>query len=374
MTFKRTIFWTHLAVGVVTGLVVLFLSVTGILLTYERQIVDALEHDGASSGDPVLSADQLADRASEITGGKATGVVFLPDAQSPVTVKIGRRQAGLLDPYTGEELEGASVTREFFHTVTALHRWLALEGAGREAAAAAIGAANLAFLFMVISGVYLWLPKRWNWRVLKMNSWFKGNYPNNKARDYNWHHVIGIWCFVPLFFVICTAVVFSYSWANTMVYSFYGEEAPTRGGPRGTQAQKTDNVKPTFNGGLDLQALLVKAKTHDNNWQRITLLIPKENSSAVSFTVDTGTGGQPQKQTTITLNRKLGELVNQNSFGDRSAGQQTRVIIRFLHTGEVLGLFGQTLAGLASLGACFLVYTGLMLAYRRLLAPVLARR
>jgi uncharacterized iron-regulated membrane protein len=42
--------------------------------------------------------------------------------------------------------------------------------------------------------------------------------------------------------------------------------------------------------------------------------------------------------------------------------------MRFTHTGEVLGFWGQTLAGLVSLGAAVLVYTGLLLSLRRLLA------
>lgn len=374
MSLKRTIFWAHLAVGVVAGLVVLFLSVTGVLLTYERQIVNMLEQNGVSSGSPALSADQLTVRAKEITQGKATGVVFLNDAGAPVAVNIGRNQAGLLDPVTGDPLAGAPATREFFHTITALHRWLALEGANRKTARAVIAAANVAFLFILLSGVYLWLPKRWTWRMIKINLFFKSNYPTSKARDYSWHHVIGIWCLIPLFFVVTTAVVFSYDWANRLVYSYYGENAPKRRGPGGAQDQQSENVEIGLNEGLDLQKLLEQAKTYDPNWQRITLQIPQENFSAVNFTVDTGTGGQPQKQTTVVLDRAQGGIVKENFFSDNSPGQQTRIIIRFLHTGEVLGFLGQTLAGLVSLGSCFLVYTGLLLAYRRLIVPVLARR
>jgi len=42
-----------------------------------------------------------------------------------------------------------------------------------------------------------------------------------------------------------------------------------------------------------------------------------------------------------------------------------RPILRFAHTGEVLGIPGHTLAGLVSLGAPFLVWTGLSLSLRR---------
>jgi uncharacterized iron-regulated membrane protein len=39
--------------------------------------------------------------------------------------------------------------------------------------------------------------------------------------------------------------------------------------------------------------------------------------------------------------------------------------MRFAHTGEVLGLPGQTVAGIVSAGAVVLVWTGFALAWRR---------
>ena len=39
MKLRSLIFWPHLIAGTVAGLVILLMSVTGILLTYERQLV-----------------------------------------------------------------------------------------------------------------------------------------------------------------------------------------------------------------------------------------------------------------------------------------------------------------------------------------------
>lgn len=47
-----------------------------------------------------------------------------------------------------------------------------------------------------------------------------------------------------------------------------------------------------------------------------------------------------------------------------------RAYLRFAHTGEVFGLARQTIAGLASLGAVVLGYTGLSLPIRRRRARV----
>ncbi len=53
------------------------------------------------------------------------------------------------------------------------------------------------------------------------------------------------------------------------------------------------------------------------------------------------------------------------TFSSNSRGRQLRTILRFAHTGEVLGLPGQTIAGIASAGGAVLVYTGLALSLRR---------
>ena len=49
-------------------------------------------------------------------------------------------------------------------------------------------------------------------------------------------------------------------------------------------------------------------------------------------------------------------------------------MLRFAHTGEVLGLPGQAIAGLVSLGGVVLVYTGFALSYRRFVAWCARRR
>lgn len=52
-------------------------------------------------------------------------------------------------------------------------------------------------------------------------------------------------------------------------------------------------------------------------------------------------------------------------FSSMTLGRRLRMVLRFAHTGEGVGLAGQTVAGLVSAGASALVYTGLALTWRR---------
>ena len=39
-TVKRWVFWTHLILGLVAGIFIFLMSLTGFLLTYERQFIE----------------------------------------------------------------------------------------------------------------------------------------------------------------------------------------------------------------------------------------------------------------------------------------------------------------------------------------------
>lgn len=377
MKAKRILFWSHLVSGVSVGLVVFILSLTGVLLTYERQIIDLAERsfyvDPTFAGSP-LDIDALALAARESSpSSRDLSLVIKHNDRAAATIQKGRNGQLLMNPYTTEILgEGAIKTRAFFHWITNFHRWFALDGDGRSIGKAITGASNLLFLFIILSGLYIWLPKIWKWPFFRMNLVFKRNLPNAKARDYNWHHVLGIWSLIPLFFIITTGSVFSYNWASNFVYQVYGEQAPVRGGPRdgGATTSRTSATVPQNTELLSLQSLYDIATEYDPDWNRISMSLAPTNLPTAQFTVDTGTGGQPTKTTTLTISRADGSMTNTRNFSSLSAGQATRAYIRRLHTGESLGFIGQTIAGLASLAACFLVYTGLALAYRRLLQPL----
>ena len=89
----------------------------------------------------------------------------------------------LVDPYTGAIIgEPPTGLRTFFRVMTTWHRYLALEGASRATGKALTGAANLMFLFIVLSGMYLWLPRVWTWIQFKNVLWFRRGLAGEGAR------------------------------------------------------------------------------------------------------------------------------------------------------------------------------------------------
>jgi uncharacterized iron-regulated membrane protein len=174
--------------------------------------------------------------------------------------------------------------------------------------------------------------------------------------------------------VVATATVFSYPWANDLVYRVVGEQPPRQGG--GSPQPEAAVVAPdgTAIDRLGYDALLARAATH-GEWRTLTLNIPPDaDAPTVRIGIDEGNGGQPYLRHTLTLDASTGSVETWAPFSSQTTGRKARLWIRFLHTGEALGLIGQTIAGLVSLTSVLMVWTGLALAWRRLVQPLFRRK
>jgi len=218
------------------------------------------------------------------------------------------------------------------------------------------------FLFLIFSGIYLWLPAIYRWSAMRMRLWFHPNARAGQARDFNWHHVFGFWSAIPLAVVVATATVFNYSWANNLVYRLAGEEPPQRGA---SSAQQVVVDVPENAQMLALMDAAQRARAYSAQWNTMTISVPEVGASTVDIAIDEGNGGQPQRRHSLSLNAYTGEEVSWVPFSQQSPGRQARSWVRFLHTGEALGLIGQTIAGVVSFTSILMVWTGFALSWRR---------
>lgn len=368
----RIIFWSHLIVGLVMGIFVGLMSITGVLLTYERQIKSWAENaaiEAPADAEP-LTVQQLADAA--ISRGAEPGhtlTIPLRDTGA-VAVAAGRRDRTLLNPYDAEPMPGAGEnTSAFFSRVTRIHRWLAFWGGRNEAGAQINGAANLGFAFLILTGIYLWLPKLWNWGQLRIRLIFQKSNATARARHFNWHHVAGIWMAIPLLAIVLSGTMFSYSWVNTIIYAAYGQSPPERGGggpPERGGEPSPPPVQQAAVATLPLDDLLAQANEAVPRGRRATITLPEPADETIRISIDRGNGAQASKVHELELWRGGNGVIAPEAAPPANGPQQTRRFLRFLHTGEIYGFWGQTIAGLASLFAVLLVYSGFCLAVTRL--------
>lgn len=364
MNVRKVFFWLHLTAGSVAGVVILTMCVTGVLLAYERQIVARVEKDVRFVDVPAeasrLPLETILKRIQEWNPGSPTTVAWHPNPASTLEIGYGREKTLFVNPYTGAVIgEGALGTRKFFSKVEDWHRWLGASAEKRQSWRAVTGACNLAFFFLVCSGLYLWLPRTAS--GFKAVFWFRGGL-TGRSRDFNWHNVIGFWCCVPLFFIVMSSVVMSYPWANNLVYRAAGSAVPPPGPQGGPAGQRTKGSTLALDG---LNIMSARAEKKVPGWKTISLRLPSSSDATATFTIDAGSGGQPAKRGQLTLFASSGDEAKWEPYESYSRGRQWRFWMRFAHTGEVYGLTGQTIAAIASLGGVFLVWTGISLALRR---------
>ncbi|HEX8324852.1 MAG TPA: PepSY-associated TM helix domain-containing protein [Tepidisphaeraceae bacterium] len=408
--FRKTIFWLHLVIGLVVAIGVALLAGTGLVLAFERPIVAWAERVEAGPKDAKSapwSIEELLERAKEIQpDATPTALTVSAGANDPVAVQFGRDRVTYLNAYTGEKVgTEATALRGFFHTNLELHRQLTLSGDWRSLGRNITGAAAVGFLVLIVSGLWLWMPRRFSWpairAVLVPSLRLKG-----KTRDWNWHNALGFWALLPLLIITLTANVISYTWASNLLYRAVGEQPP----PPREQRQRPANAQPQGNreGGREnnreggerregeraprplnvegLNDLFADAVTYNPNWTSINLRLGNRRGEGeeggeggqggrgnVSFVVSQGDTTVPFNRVTLHYSRQTGERTRVESFGDNTLGRRLRMLVVPTHRGEVLGNFGRSIAALACVAALVLVYTGLALSYRRLVRPVLAR-
>lgn len=377
---RRLFFWLHLAAGLGAGLVVLVLCVTGVLLAYERQILAVADDAGRSNppdpATPVIPLSSILDSVlSQRPGATPSVVTLASDPAAPLTIALGRDETVFVDAYSGTILgEGSRRARDFFHAVEDWHRWLAANGASRATGRAVTGAANLAFLFLVVSGAYLWWPRKRTWQHVRTVTLFQGGL-RGRARDFNWHNVAGFWAAAPLALIVATGVVMSYPWANDLLYRMAGSEPPPPRPASGPPAAPRDGAgRGSFEAPRGLDAARAAATERVPDWRTLTVRLPSSATAPLVVAIDRSSGAaRPDLRSSLTLDAATGAVQRFEPYESQSLGRRLRTWVRWTHTGEAAGILGQTLAAGASAAGGLLVWTGLALAWRRFRAWRLSR-
>ena len=379
MSFRKIIFWCHLFAGLTAGVVIGIMSVTGIAIAFEEEILkwsdrrlsrlDMAVHEGKVP----LRIEELSRKIEgDHVGKKITSLAIFSESSRAWEVYLDGEGPFYVDPSTGStQASQAREVHEILHKMEEWHRWLGASDGQTSTGRIVTGISNLALVVLCVTGLYLWFPRRWNWRTLRPLVIPKVQ-AKGKVRDFNWHHVFGFWALPVVLALSLTAVVISFEWGHRLVFILAGEEAP-KSRNYGMMAVPPPLASPAAPGTLPvpLEIAFARIAAAFPNWESIALEEMRDfklpSAELLTFGVTLPDSMPSRGYIPVKSDPHNGEILQQIRLQDRSAALQARVWIRFLHTGAAFGLTGKIIASLGCASLLVLVWTGLALSGRRFL-------
>ena len=235
--FKHIVRQLHLYLGLISGLVVVIVSLSGALYVFEEEGRDAWQHNYfhvTKTGGERLSLQSLSDTVKKYyPREKITLIAFKEKADAAYIVSTKNRKLISMNPYTGEITGVREAKADFFSVVLDLHRTLLLGNIGKEI----IKWNVVIFFVMCLSGLYLWWPrhKRFWAKAVRIN--FKTK--NWKRLNWDLHSVLGFYALVVLSLIAFTGMFFAFDTVKDMVRLLTGQPLAVKTMKPKTMAMRT---------------------------------------------------------------------------------------------------------------------------------------
>jgi uncharacterized iron-regulated membrane protein len=375
---RSILFWSHLTGGAIAGGVIFIMCASGALLAMKPQILNIVEHDvrfvAPQSSPRLKPSELLATVVRNQPGVQPMSIVENRDPSFAVSVAVAGNDTLYVNPYTGAVLgHGSARAQAFFRSAEDWHRWLAMSNDDRATARQATDAATFVFFLLAASGLFLWWPRAWTLQHTKAVFWFR-RAATPRARDFNWHNVIGFWSSAAILVMTMTGIVMAYPWANNLLYRMAGsplpqQNAPRAGGPQGQNGRGGGDGQgraAEFRVPANIDAIWARAGEAVPSWGTINMRLAARGP--VTFSITDGAYWNAYARSNLTVDAATADISRWEPYTGTTAGQKARGWVRFAHTGELGGWPGQLALGAGCLGGMFLVWTGWSLAVRRLFA------
>lgn len=368
---RNVFFQLHWFLGITAGIVLAIVGITGGLMSFERQIMQAISPDivRVQTGDATrLSPDEIIERfLTHRPDARVEQITLWPQADRSALIRTagqGRERRGdsiYINPYTGDLL-GKIHGEQFFRTVRSLHRWLLIpsEEGGINIGRQITGFSAFALVYFALSGLYL----RWPRRPLNWRNWFRIDF-SLKGRNFYWalHSVVGTWVLVVYLLLALTGLSWSYSWYKSGLSQLLtGEPMEERrggqGGRDGRGGMHQENSAPVaINSAWETFA----AKA-ENNYKFASVGLPRSAKDPVVITYVTPDAINDRQRSSMTVIAESGEIVNDQPYKPAEPlGKRIYLGIYELHTGEWFGTPGLIVNMIAALLMPLFTITGLLL-------------
>ena len=356
--FSRINAWLHLWLGLIAGIVVIIVSVTGCVLVFEAELkylfTDYIRVD-EQEAEMQVPPSAIYQSVSAQYPDKEVASVWYYGLDKSVKVNLeGSDSLIFVNPYTAEIL-GVVDHEDFFHFMDEGHRhlWLPL-AIGRPI----VGWATFTFVVLLISGTILWWPKTGRRRHLRQAftvNW-KGRF---KRINYDLHNVLGFYALTFAAVMALTGLIMSFPWFRQSVVWTTGGYPDTPKAQVVSAGTPPDSVVATLNEPLwvaDQIWYTVRREIARHNTEAVIVHFPHDDEREVYACTDMYAGAWRD----LYFDRSTLALLPRSAkpMADTNPTEWTMRSNYGLHTGEVGGLTTKILYFFASLICASLPITG----------------
>jgi uncharacterized iron-regulated membrane protein len=221
---RAVIRFLHLWLGLITGVIVTIVCVTGAIYSFESELQDFLfdyrsVKDKSLLKQPYLSPSTLIAAAEHTIPQSKADRVYYVAAHKTAFVRLntieGIRYEVYICPYTAQIKHVENPEHNIFEIVAAIHTSLLIPEIGKQIVAWSV----VIFVISLLSGIFLWFPpnllvwKSAKGRASRLLITFR---KGSKRGIYDWHNVGGFYAFFVLLVIALTGLSISFIQVNNV--------------------------------------------------------------------------------------------------------------------------------------------------------------
>jgi sulfite reductase (NADPH) flavoprotein alpha-component len=372
---RKILFQVHWFFGITAGVVLGIVGITGGLLSFEEELLHALNRDvmqvvpqsaDALSPGKLLDALQTANPGRRIAAlgisgepGAAVRVTFERGAGAGAATERGRRgDVRYADPYNGTLLGAATRGEKFFQTARQVHRYLAAGEVGKQI----VGASTLALIFFCASGLYL----RWPAKTLDWRAWLKPNF-RASGRQFLWqlHAMFATWAL--LFYLVAglTGLYWSYDWYREALVSWSGAPRPSPPGNRAREGDEPETRAQTLDSGILDESWRVFMRESGGFSSAANVNLPSRPGQPIEIRYLSIDPPHDRAFNNLRIDANTGTVLRHDRFAARKPAARLVGSIFPLHSGSFFGATGKALMMIASFAMPLFTITGWLMYLKR---------
>ncbi|WP_100615601.1 PepSY-associated TM helix domain-containing protein [Confluentibacter citreus] len=367
MGYRKSILSLHKILGLLTGIVVFIVAITGCCWAFKDEI-ESLYTDYKiveKQDKPILTPTEVKNiGASVFPNNTIHGSLFSNNNEAIEVIFYDAEpefyQSVFVNPYSGQIIHVEDHLSGFFAFILKGHMRLWLPKAIGEQV---VGASILLFIFIIVSGFILWIPKKR--KNLKQRLQFMWKPTTRwKRKNFDLHTIVGFYICSLALVLAFTGSIMSYNWLKYVVYK-------STGGDKVAEFIIPENISGEFKqveNTIPMDYLIAKLQKELPNAESIELHYPESEASSIYVEISNSEGVYYDSDFRFFDQNTLEEIETPGIYGKYSNAEVGEKILRMnydIHIGAIGGLAGKIIAFLVSLLTATLPVTGILLWYGR---------